>query len=75
MGIPLQIDQATREKRYARMLLEIDLSGPLPDFITVELPDYGFNVEIHYENLPAKCTCCNRSGHFVKIVGLQKVKT
>lgn len=72
LGIPLQIDQATKEKRYgycAKMLVKVDLSGSLPDFITVELPDYGFNVEIHYENLPAKCNCCNRFGHTVKIVG------
>lgn len=53
IGLPLQIDQATRDKvfgYYARVLVEVDLSGPLPSSIMVELPDDGFMVDIVYEN-------------------------
>ncbi|KAJ4719149.1 DUF4283 domain protein [Melia azedarach] len=66
VGIPLQINQATRDMKYgfyAHILVEADLSKPLPDFITVELPNYEFDVEVHYENLPTKCNGCNRFGH------------
>ncbi|KAJ4712784.1 DUF4283 domain protein [Melia azedarach] len=66
VGIPLQIDQATREKKYgfyAQILVEVDLSKPLLDIVTVELPDYGFDVKVHYENLPTRCNICNRFGH------------
>lgn len=62
----MQIDQKTLEKKYgyyAIILVEVDLSGTLPNLIRVELPDYGFNVEIHYENLPSKCTVYYRYGH------------
>lgn len=65
VGIPLQIDQATIEKKYgyyAGILAEVDLFDPLPDTLSVELPNYCFPVEVHYKNLPAKCVGCLRFG-------------
>lgn len=59
VGIPLQIDQTTRKRKfgcYARVLVEVDLSGPLPNQLSVEIPNYGFIVDVHYENLPSKWT-------------------
>ena len=64
-----QIDQATRDKvfgYYARVLVEVDLSGPLPSSIMVELPDDGFILDIVYENLPPKCSACSLIGHQLK---------
>lgn len=78
MGIPLQIDRATREKRFvylAKILVEVDLNNPLPDWLTIELPDYGFDVEVHYENLPTKCSGCLRFGHAVSECRINKEKT
>jgi len=43
--------------------VEVDLSGPLPNSVMVELPDDGFPVEIVYENLPPKCSLCGLIGH------------
>ncbi|KAJ4715178.1 Zinc knuckle CX2CX4HX4C [Melia azedarach] len=66
VGIPLQIDQATRDMKYgfyARILVEVNPSKPLLDFVTVKLPDFGFDVEVHYENLPPKCNSCNKFDH------------
>lgn len=68
VGIPLQLDQATTEKKYGYyvcILKEMNLSCSLPDIISVELPDYAFDVEIHYENLPARCTGCSLFGHTI----------
>lgn len=66
VGIPLQVDRPTREKKYgfyARILVAVDLSQQLPVFVTVKLLDYGFVVEVHYENLPTKYTGYNRYGY------------
>ncbi|KAJ4703076.1 DUF4283 domain protein [Melia azedarach] len=66
VGIPLQIDQAKRDMKYgfyARILVEVDLSKPLLDFVTVELLDFEFDVEVHYENLHPKCNSCNKFDH------------
>lgn len=68
IGIPLKIDRATREKRFgyfARLLVEVDLNNPFPNWLTIELLDYGFDVEVYYENLPTKCSSCLRFGHTV----------
>lgn len=55
---PLQLDKATREHLYgyyAQILVDVDLFGELPASIMVERENYGFPVEIVYENLPSKC--------------------
>lgn len=54
VGIPVQLEQATRDKKYGyypQILVDDDLPGSLIDFITVEHPNYGFDVEIRYEKL------------------------
>lgn len=58
--------------------MEVDLFSLLPDTISVELPDCGFEVEIHYEILPGRCWECFRFGHsvdkFHRTISKQKVK-
>ncbi|KAK9266738.1 hypothetical protein L1049_027276 [Liquidambar formosana] len=66
IGTPLKIDDATRMRKfgyYARVLVDIDLSNPLLDTLWVERQDYGFNVDLFYENLPHFCACCKSIGH------------
>ncbi|KAK9288342.1 hypothetical protein L1049_016795 [Liquidambar formosana] len=66
VGIPLRIDDATTLRKfgyYARVLVDVDLSNPLPKVLWVERKDHGFNAELFYENLPHFCTCCKSIGH------------
>ena len=67
VGISLQIHQAIREKKYgyfAKILIKVDFHGDLLEIFTVELSDYGFNVEVHYESLPSRCNHCNHFGAY-----------
>ena len=68
MGVPLHLDHATQMRRYvhfARVLVDIDLAGPLPNTIWVERKDNGFHVKITYERLLSFCRRCNTIGHLV----------
>ncbi|KAK9280313.1 hypothetical protein L1049_014001 [Liquidambar formosana] len=84
VGIPCQIDRATLSQffgHYARILVELNLTQPLPECIRVEHEGHGFFVDVRYENLPPKCSHCNVFGHdlgycrFVKHVGVHKDDT
>ncbi|KDO41775.1 hypothetical protein CISIN_1g041609mg [Citrus sinensis] len=48
---------------YVRILVDVDLSGPLPNSVMVELPDDCILVKVMYENLPLKCIVCGNIGH------------
>ncbi|XP_024190658.1 uncharacterized protein LOC112194672 [Rosa chinensis] len=66
VGTPLQLDAATKEQRfgyYARVLVDVDLLGTLPNSITVERDNHCFPVGIEYENLPPQCNHCGLIGH------------
>lgn len=66
IGIPLQLDVATKEQRfgyYARVLVDVDLLGPLPSSVMVEREHLCFPVGIDYENLPPRCNHCSLIGH------------
>ncbi|KAI9157234.1 hypothetical protein LWI28_018901 [Acer negundo] len=58
VGIPLQLDQATRDQAYefyARVLIDIDLTSNQPSFLNVERDDHrGLSMDIMYENLPKR---------------------
>ena len=67
VGIPLQLDQATRDQAYgfyAQLLVDIDLTSNQPSFLNVER-DYHkrFSIDVIYENLPKRCTKCKAFGH------------
>ncbi|KAK1581724.1 hypothetical protein Q3G72_008459 [Acer saccharum] len=69
VGIPLQLDQATRDGDYGfngRVLVDVDLMDNLPSSLMIERDDHrGFTVEVVYENLPNICDKCNMFGHDV----------
>lgn len=54
---------------YARILVEVDLSRPLPERILVmkknqnSINDFEFIVDIEFENLPKFCEFCAMLGH------------
>lgn len=66
VGLPLQLAKMTQDciyANYARVLVDVDLSGNLPSSLMIERADHGFPVDIVYENLPHKCNTCGRIGH------------
>lgn len=67
LGKPIRTDQYTQEKtmwRYARVLIEMPMTGPFPDHIDF-FNEEGILVrqEVHYEWLPIKCDHCHMLGH------------
>ncbi|XP_019435946.1 PREDICTED: uncharacterized protein LOC109342412 [Lupinus angustifolius] len=68
IGTPISLDSATSNRtfgHYAKVLVEINLLGDLPEQILVEREGFAFFVGIEYENLPGICTGCNAIGHTV----------
>jgi hypothetical protein len=50
---------------YARVLIEVDLLGTLPDLISVQLPNGStLGQQVIYESLPRFCKNCASMGHF-----------
>ncbi|KAK0600543.1 hypothetical protein LWI29_016006 [Acer saccharum] len=55
VGIPLKFDRATLEGDYghfARMLIDVDLSKPLPDSIMIEVGEDCLFPTLYFENVP-----------------------
>lgn len=66
VGTPLLIDDATKTRlfgMYARVLVDVDMSGKLCDSVLVEREGYAFPVEIQYERQPLFCSHCKTLGH------------
>ncbi|XP_057811654.1 uncharacterized protein LOC131025891 [Salvia miltiorrhiza] len=66
IGLPLQIDSASAHGEFghfARLLIEIDLSLPLPETLLVNCDEGSFYVEFGYEQLPLYCSKCKITGH------------
>ncbi|KAK0582022.1 hypothetical protein LWI29_020550 [Acer saccharum] len=67
VGIPLKFDRATLEGDYghfARMLIDVDLSKPLPDSIMIEVGEDCLFPTLYFENVPSFCSIeemCNHS--------------
>jgi len=69
VGTPLIIDDATKSRLfgiYARILVDIDMSGKLFDSILVEREVYAFPIEVQYERQPPFCTHCKFLGHSIQ---------
>lgn len=68
IGKPMCSDRLTHEKKrvsFARLLIEVDASCPLPDSIQVNLPDgQSFQQKVIYEHSPKFCKACRSFGHF-----------
>ncbi|XXG82853.1 hypothetical protein AAC387_Pa10g0738 [Persea americana] len=65
IGKPLRLDETATTQRmlsYARVLVNLDVTKPGPNSLTVELEgDATVEVEILYENVP--CYDCLYAGH------------
>ncbi|XP_074304499.1 uncharacterized protein LOC141639227 [Silene latifolia] len=67
IGTPLYADPVTTNKErlsFARVMVEVDLSGPLPDNVVINSPFTGQIIQdVEYEWLPYYCTHCKKLGH------------
>ncbi|KAJ8419812.1 hypothetical protein Cgig2_000653 [Carnegiea gigantea] len=65
--IPLKTDKCTNEKtmlKYARLLIDIFLEGPFPDYIDFfDEEEVLITQKVIYEWKPIKCTHCHMFGH------------
>lgn len=66
IGTPIVIDENTRNNsfgHYARVLVDINFAGFIPDTLCVERDNFAFDIEIEYEHPPYFCFTCNSIGH------------
>ena len=69
IGTPLTIDEATQSRLfgyYARILVDVDMSGKLFDYVVVKREDYAFPVTIEYERRPSFCSHCKMLGYSIQ---------
>ena len=68
IGRPLHCDEPTSTKSklsYARVLIEVNLLGTLPDLVSVQLPNGStLGQQVIYESLPRFYKKCAFMGHF-----------
>ncbi|XP_057785686.1 uncharacterized protein LOC131003194 [Salvia miltiorrhiza] len=66
LGHPLKIDGASAGRdfgQFSRILVEIDMSLPLPNTMLIDMDEFSFHVEFVFENLPLYCGRCKITGH------------
>ena len=66
IGVPISIHNATLGKAfgfYAKVLVEVDLSSPLPTNILIERNNFSFVLNLSYEHTPLFCKFCGIFGH------------
>jgi len=66
IGTPIIIDENTRNNsvgHYARVVVDINFVGFIPDTLCVERENFAFDIEIEYEHPPYFCFTCNSIGH------------
>lgn len=66
MGKPLYTDKFTAELEkisFARVLVEADISRPLPDSVNLQTSRGIINQQIEYDWKPKFCCDCVRFGH------------
>ncbi|XP_019256255.1 PREDICTED: uncharacterized protein LOC109234641 [Nicotiana attenuata] len=67
IGNPICTDKLTTQEQriaYAKILIEMDISQPLPDSLSLELPDGKYySQDIEYEWKPMYCQDCLKVGH------------
>ncbi|XP_058776403.1 uncharacterized protein LOC131650721 [Vicia villosa] len=70
LGKPLMTDECTAKKlrvSYARVLIEIDVTKELPQYINIREPSgVLLRQDVEYEWRPQFCTKCNKVGHECK---------
>lgn len=68
MGVPLHIDNSTligNFNHFARLLVDVDLLGALPETLAFELDNMWSYVSVMYENLLIFYLVCNYIGQAV----------
>ena len=62
------IDRDDRRDQYtcARICVEVDFEGGLPEAIDLTVADWSHVQEIDYEQFPFKCKFCHGYGHFAR---------
>ncbi|XP_057771048.1 uncharacterized protein LOC130990832 [Salvia miltiorrhiza] len=66
VGLPIKLDGfafAGHVGHFARVLVDMDVSKPIPETLTVDKGTRSFEVEFVYENLPHFCGYCKLAGH------------
>jgi len=69
IGTPLVLDDATKSRSfgiYARILIDVDMSGKLFNSVIVEREGFAFPVEVQYERQPSFCSHCRFLGHTIQ---------
>lgn len=65
-GNPIQLDRATATRSrysFARMCVEIDITKPPPETITLDLAGIQISQRVAWDKLPLYCTDCKHVGH------------
>jgi hypothetical protein len=57
---------------YARIYIEMDVSGVLPESISLEFRDKEWIQNIYYEQIPFRCRICHEHGHLIREFHLNK---
>jgi hypothetical protein len=57
---------------YARICIEMDVSGALPEAISLEFRDEEWIQSIDYEQIPFRCRRCHEHGHLIRECSLNK---
>lgn len=66
IGVPLCFDSYTLNgdaDHFSRILVDVDLTNSLLDFVILEVDDLDIEVELHYENFLLFCSACKNVGH------------
>lgn len=67
VGFPISMDKLTTKRArlsYARILVEVNIKAPLPEFIPITSPEGEiFKQLVVYEHLLAKCDTCGFTRH------------
>lgn len=75
MGSYLTHDESyisTGRMAYARILVHMDLSGGLPEYINIQRRDATRRQMMDYEGVPFRCRRCHKVGHLFKDCPLNK---
>lgn len=75
LGHYIKISEATLRGKYtsfARICVEMDLSGALPDEVILEVYDEEWVQVNDYEHIPFKCHKCHEHGHLFREFPLNK---
>jgi hypothetical protein len=75
LGKYVKTSEATLKGRYtsyARICIEMDVSGALPEAIILEFRDEEWIQSIDYEQIPFRCRICHEHGHLIRECLLNK---